>query len=348
MRLQPLTERYIAYRQALGESFQTNAIILRAFARTIGARADVAAIRARQVRAFLDGTGPVTSGWHVRHNALLGFYRYAVTRGYVAASPLPTVLPQRPPPFIPHIYTQDELRRLLRATDSYQRLRSSMEPITMRTLVLLLYGTGLRVREAVSLDRADVDLEGLLLTVRQTKFHKTRLVPFGPQLGAALAQYLARRPAPSASAEPAPFFTMRTGARVKRPTAEHCFRRICDQAGVRRADAASYQPRLHDLRHTFAVHRLTSWYRQGADVQKLLPQLSVYLGHAHLISTQVYLTVLSGISQCQGVRFSQGIERIGLSQRSSRATQNGHYWQDTPVFRRFAAADLGKSRKVQT
>ncbi|HEX5271796.1 MAG TPA: hypothetical protein VFW33_14965, partial [Gemmataceae bacterium] len=89
MKLQSVIERYIAYRQALGEKFQTNAIILRAFGRTIGTRADIAAVRARQVRAFLDGTGPITSGWHVRHNALLGFYRYAVTRGYVAASPLP-------------------------------------------------------------------------------------------------------------------------------------------------------------------------------------------------------------------------------------------------------------------
>jgi site-specific recombinase XerD len=291
MRLQLLVERYIAYRQALGESFQTNAIILRAFARAIGARAEVSAIRARRVRAFLDGSGPITSAWHVRHNALLGFYRYAITRGYVAASPLPTVLPQRPPPFVPHIYTQDELRRLLGATDSYQRQRSSMEPVTMRTLMLLLYGTGLRVREAVSLDRADVDLDDLLLTVRQTKFHKTRLVPIGPRLASELAPYLARRPTLPAPAEPAPFFTMRTGARVKRPTAENCFRRICEQAGVRRADVASYQPRLHDLRHTFAVHRLTSWYRQGADVQKLLPQLSVYLGHVHLVSTQVYLSM---------------------------------------------------------
>ena len=291
MKLQSLIERYIAYRQTLGEKFQTNAIILRAFGRAIGARADIADIRARQVRAFLDGTGPVTSGWHIRHNALLGFYRYAVSRGYVSASPLPTVLPQRPPPFVPYIYTQDELRRLLQATESYQRKRSSMEPVTMRTLMLLLYGTGLRVREGVALDRTDVDLENLLLTVRESKFYKSRLVPFGPQLRTALAQYLARHPASPVSGEPAPFFTMRTGARVRRETADACFRRVREQAGIRRADGASYQPRLHDLRHTFAVHRLTSWYRQGADVQALLPQLAVYLGHVHLISTQVYLSM---------------------------------------------------------
>jgi site-specific recombinase XerD len=277
MKLQSLIERYITYRQTLGEKFQTNAIILRAFGRTIGARADIAAVRAEQVRAFLDGTRPITSAWHVRHNALLGFYRYAVTRGYVTASPLPTVLPQRPPPFVPHIYTQDELRRLLRATESYQRIRSRMEPVTMRTLVLLLYGTGLRVHEAVALDRTDVDLDNLLLTVRQTKFYKTRLVPFGPKLGDALAKYITRRPTVAAAEEPGPFFTMRDGARVKRLTAEKCFIRMRKHAGVQRSDGASYQ--------------LTSWYRQGADVQTLLPQLAVYLGHVHLISTQVYLSM---------------------------------------------------------
>lgn len=291
MKLQSLSERYIAYRQALGESFQTNAIILRAFVRTVGARTDIAAVGARQIRSFLDGTGPLTSAWHIRHNALLGFYRYAVTRGYVAASPLPTVIPQRPPAFVPHIYSQDELRQLLEATDSYQRQRSRMEPLTMRTLVLLLYGTGLRVHEAVALNRADVDLKNLVLTVRHTKFYKTRLVPFGPKLGNALFKYAAGRPAVAASEQPVPFFTMRDGARVKRHTAERCFSRVRKHAGVQRFDGASYQPRLHDLRHTFAVHRLTGWYRQGADVQSLLPQLSVYLGHVHLISTQVYLSM---------------------------------------------------------
>src|SRR5262249_24665475 len=285
MRLQSLIERYLAYRQALGQRFKTNAIILRAFGRAIGAHAALAAVGARQVRAFLDGKGPITSAWFGRHSALLGFYHYAITRGYVAVSPLPAVLPQRPPPFVPHIYTQDELRRLLRATDSYQRKRSGLEPVTMRVLILLLYGAGLRLHEAIALDRADVDIENLLLTVRHAKFSKTRLVPFSARLGDAWAGYAAARPAPPGPAAEAPFFTMRTGTRLNKYTIEGCFLRVRQEAGVLRA-GARYQPRLHDLRHTFAVHRLTSWYRQGVDVQKLLPQLAVYLGHVHLASTQ--------------------------------------------------------------
>jgi site-specific recombinase XerD len=305
MNLQQLIEQYVAFRQALGERFQTNATILRAFGRALGEHADVSEVHAEQVSAFLAGTGPITSAWHIRHNALLGFYRYAVSRGHVAVSPLPTLVPKRPPPFVPYIYSHDELGRLLQATDSYQRNRSSMEPVTVRTVVLLLYGTGLRVREAVALDRADVDLSGSVLTIRQTKFFKTRLVPFGPPLGHALAQYVARPQSPGPLAgERVAFFTTRTGARVNQFTLEGCFRRAREHAGIQRHDGARYQPRLHDLRHTFAVHRLTSWYRQGADVQKLLPQLSVYLGHVHLGATQVYLSMTPDLLREASTRFA--------------------------------------------
>jgi integrase len=162
----------------------------------------------------------------------------------------------------------------------------------MRTLVLLLYGTGLRLSEALALDRSDVDLENHLLAVRQTKFYKSRLVPFSVRLGHALAQYVSGRPTPAPAADtPAPFFTTRSGVRLKQATIQRGFRCLRAHAGIGRRDGARSQPRLHDLRHTFAVHRLTSWYRQGADVQRLLPQLSVYLGHVHLGATQVYLSM---------------------------------------------------------
>lgn len=305
MNLQQLIERYVSYRQSLGEKFQTNGYILRAFGRTIGAEADVADVRPEQVSAFLTGPGPLTRTWHGKYHALLGFYRYAISRGHVTAAPLPTVAPKRPLPFVPHIYSNEELRRLLRATDSYQRGPGHVEPVTMRTLVLLLYGTGLRLSEALALDRPDVDLENHLLTVRQTKFYKSRLVPFSRQLGHALAQYVSDRPVPARPADmPAPFFTTRTGERLKQATVQNLFRCLRAHAGIGRTGSARYQPRLHDLRHTFAVHRLTSWYRQGADVQRLLPLLSVYLGHVHLGATQIYLSMTPELLAEANARFA--------------------------------------------
>lgn len=304
MNLHRLIEQYVGFRQSLGERFRMQAVLLRMFARRIGLTAEVADVTAEQVRAFLDGTGPLTRSWHKRHNALRGFYRYAVSRGYVVSAPLPTFIPKRPPDFVPHIYTREELQRLLQATDSYQKLRNCLEPVTMRTILLLLYGTGLRVREALSLTRADVDLEGSLITVRQTKFFKSRLVPFGSDVRQVLADYAARpQIRRGARSGQAPFFAKRDGIRVVQSTFIDSFRRLCGHAQVRRRDGARCQPRLHDLRHTFAVHRLIAWYRQGADVQRLLPQLSVYLGHVNLAGTQIYLTMTPELLQEAGTRF---------------------------------------------
>jgi integrase/recombinase XerD len=304
--LQQLIEQYVTFRQTLGERFKANAAHLRAFGRTLGCQADVADVKVEQVNTFLAGTGPVTRTWHEKHNALLGFYRYAVSRGYATMTPLPAFVPKRPPRFVPHIYSREELRQLLDETDSYQGRPCCIEPITMRTAVLLLYAAGLRVREAIHLNRPDVDLNSGVLTVRQTKFFKDRLVPFGEQLSPVLVRY-AQRAGTGVVADPdqAPFLTTRTGRRLEHRTLQDSFQRLRERAGVRRTDGARYQPRLHDLRHTFAVHRLTSWYRQGADVQKLLPQLSVYLGHAHLASTQAYLSMTPELLQEANRRFER-------------------------------------------
>jgi integrase len=306
MKLQPLIEQYITFRQALGERFRTNAAYLRAFVRAIGAQAEVTDARTEAVNAFLAGPGPLTSGWYARYNALLGFYRYAQSRGYVTVSPLPTVLPVRPGPFIPYVFSDEELRRLVTAAGAHRERRGYLEADTLRTTVLLLYGTGLRSGEAVRLDRQDVDLDSALLRVQRSKFYKSRLVPFGPQLKAVLARYRDQHPAPVTPAgEPPPFLTTRAGRRLSQRTLQACFRRVCDKAAIRREGGAGYQPRLHDLRHTFAVHRLTSWYRQGADVQNLLPHLSVYLGHAHLAATQVYLSMTPELLAEAGARFER-------------------------------------------
>ena len=305
MKLQELIEQYIAHRKSLGELQGSNAVSLRAFGRIVGSDADANGVRLDQVEAFLKGTGPVTLNWHVKLSVLRPFYRYAISRGHAATAPLPTVVPKRPPAFVPYIFTHDDLRRLLRAIDTDPRQQTCLEPLTIRTILLLLYGAGLRIREATDLDCNHVDLAQSLLTVRQSKFGKTRLVPVGPDLAKVLGRYAERI---SAADPNAPFFTTRTGDRVKNDTLQHNFRILCGQAGVVRTDGARFQPRIHDLRHSFAVHRLTSWYRQGADAQKLLPQLSVYLGHVHIRATQVYLTMTADLLHEAGQRFGRYVE----------------------------------------
>ncbi len=299
MKLQHLIEQYITFQQSLGTRFLSGAILLRAFGRALGGKASIASIRPAQVEAFLGKTGPVPRAWHTNLSLLRSFFRYAVSRGYLDVAPLPTVIPKRPPPFIPYIFAHNELHHLLQVIDADQR-NSCLEPATMRTLILLLYGAGLRVREAVDLTHADVDFRSAVLTIRNTKFGKTRLVPFGSQLSQVLTQYTVRRRTPRPEAL---FFMTRMDTPVKPDTLQHNFRILCNRAGIRRTEGATEQPRLHDLRHTFAVHRLTAWYRQGADVQRLLHPLSVYLGHVHIRYTQVYLSMTPELLHEAGQRF---------------------------------------------
>jgi integrase len=297
---------YITLKQSLGSRFHAETTILKAFRHALG---DIALVDVQpdQVARYLAGSGPVTRFWHRKYEALSGFYRFALSRGYVTCSPLPTTVPKRPPPFQPYIYSRKQLRDLLRASAVYETTsRTSLEAVTLRTLVLLLYGAGLRIGEALALTWADIDLDTALLTIRESKFYKTRLVPIGPQLTAALRGYAADRcQRGHANIADAPFFVTRAGSAMTRTQAERAFVRLRQIAGITREDGARYQPRLHDLRHSMAVHRLIAWYREGADVQRLLPLLATYLGHVNVAATQRYLTMTPELLREASQRFER-------------------------------------------
>jgi len=148
-----------------------------------------------------------------------------------------------------------------------------------------------------------VDLRQRLLCVRQSKFFKTRWVPVGPKLAGVLRDYERQRPAPPISSKC--FFLTNTGASVSRGAMEKIFAKLRLAAGVKLADGGRFQPRLHDLRHTAAVHRLVDWYRKGADVQSLLVKLSAYLGHVDIAATQKYLTWTVQLRQQASARFAR-------------------------------------------
>ncbi len=306
MKLHVVVSRYVVFRKSLGERFHNNEKMLKSFCRALGNRIDVGEVRGDQVDAFLAGTGPLSRSWHVKHSALLGFYRYALTRGYAKNSPLPMAIPKRPQPFVPYIYSREELSRLLKGALTYQKNRGRLQPFVVQTLLLFLYGTGLRVRESLALTQAEVDLAAGVVTVRESKCFKSRLVPMGPQLLKALVTYATRRKVAGHSQDGgAPFFIARNGGSINMSTLQGNFRRIRTHVSIYRMDGATYQPRIHDLRHTFAVHRLIAWYREGAEVQRLLPYLSDYLGHAYLAATSVYLSMTPELLAEASKRFEQ-------------------------------------------
>jgi integrase/recombinase XerD len=305
MRLHDLVETYIAYKRSLGMRYRSQVAVLRAYCRVMG---DVAIeeVRPDAVLAFITGTGPITARWIEYRRVLAGFYRYAISRGFATSSPLPPDVPKLPPPFTPYIYTVDELKRLLAATDTLQTPLSPLLAVTMRALLQLLYGTGMRIGEALALSLQDVDLENRVLTVRDTKFFKTRLVPIGPRLAMVLADYLSRRyQLPLPDGEASAFLATRTGLHLDYKRVNKLFCRLRKVAEIRREATARYQPRIHDIRHAAAVHRVIAWYRAGMDVQRLLPQLATYLGHVDVASTQRYLSVTPELLREASLRFER-------------------------------------------
>jgi site-specific recombinase XerD len=306
MTINDLVAHYVAFRRALGEQYIITERTLRSFCRAIGPRTPITRIRLKTVAAYLAGTGPITRSWHFKYTALKGLFRFAVSRGLLKTPPLPTEIPKCPPTLVPYIYSRTEIRRLLDAIPSFRNPCIRVEPPTLRAMLLLLYGAGLRRGEALRLSITDVDLTNSLLTIRHTKFFKSRLVPISADLTEVLREYarwrLAAHPAASATST---FFLDKRGEAVHRCALDSAFKRLRKQAGVQRSDGGRFQPRLHDLRHAFAVHRLTAWYRQGADVQRLVYHLSVYLGHDCLAHTQVYLTMTPELLQQASARFER-------------------------------------------
>ena len=215
-----------------------------------------------------------------------------MTRGHLSASPLPEPAPRIPRSFEPYIYSRDELQRLLDATEILEDNRSPLQHTTFRTLLLVLYGAGLRPSEGLRLRCCDVDLDERVLAIWDTKFFKSRLVPIGTALAAALGTYhKARQHLPMPAGTRSAFFASRTGGAITLSRLEKVFVRLREHAGIQSPPGARWQPRLHDMRHAFAVHRLIAWYREGADVQACLPLLSTYLGHVNVSGTQTYLTM---------------------------------------------------------
>jgi site-specific recombinase XerD len=302
MRVDHAVSAYVTYKQSLGMRFATEARTLKSFSKYVG-DVDLDRVGPETVRRFLDGNGQLTLFWHRKFGVLTGFYRFCLARGYVRTVPLPPRAPQCPRVFVGYIYSEDEIRRLLQAAAA--RALCNIDASTSRTLLLLLYATGLRISEALNLNLADVDLNERVLQIRETKFYKTRLVPTGTDLTQVLREYALQRFSRSPVDPDAPFLLTRRGQRVSRAGAEEAFKQMRERAEVRRSDGARYQPRLHDLRHAFALTRLVRWYREGADVQRLLPQLATYLGHVHITGTQRYLSMTPELLQQASLRFER-------------------------------------------
>ena len=217
---------------------------------------------------------------------------------------MPDTVPKLPPQRSPYVYSVDELRRLLEATSVLHINNTPLQAPMFRMLLILLYGSGMRVGEALHLTLRDIDLIDKIVSVRHTKFFKTRLVPIGPKLTLELAAYIQRRrDLPLPLGDDSRLFTTKTGRGWPYPHVNTSFHNVRRAAGIVCA-ADCPPPRIHDIRHTAAVHRVVAWYRAGRDVQRLLPRLATYLGHIDIKSTQRYLHMTTDLLQEASRRFA--------------------------------------------
>ena len=208
--------------------------------------------------------------------------------------------------FIPHIYSRADVERLLKAAhqlkaSSYCPLRSEMSYL----LIALLYTAGLRRGEALKLRLCDINWDDRCINIRDTKFFKSRVVPLSPSMMKALDRYLElchRTGIPSNRESPL-FQNVRARRAYSGGWAGDMFRVVCERAGLWHGSTSRL--RLHDLRHSFAVHRLEDWYRAGGDVQSKLGLLSTYMGHTGLAGTQRYLTMTPELLQHASDRFER-------------------------------------------
>lgn len=303
--LEQALEDYLSVRRSLGYQLRQPAGLLRNFVAFLQAEGASRITTELALRWAIQPTAVEPYRWAARLGMVRRFAAwYSATEPRTEIPPA-GLLPYRRRRKPPHIYSDEQIERLLGRT---QQLPSSsgLRARTYATLFGLLVATGMRVNEALGLDRPDVDLKVGILHIRRTKFGRSRYVPVHPTTVAALRKYAEIRdrlfPAPPTTA----FFIAEHGERITTAMAEYTFAKVSQQVGLRApAKHHGYGPRLQDMRHRFAARTLIHWYRAGLDVEREFPKLSTYLGHVHVTDTYWYLEAVPELLQLATERLTQ-------------------------------------------
>lgn len=278
--LRELVETYLRVRRALGYKLEREEYLLGQFCDYLEQEKRPVTVESMVGWAIAPGGSP---GWHrLRLIAVRSFTRWA--HGFDPGIPVPPagLLPRRCPRAVPYIYTPEQIAALMSRAGSLPR---PMVAATYRTLIGLLAATGLRVGEAINADRAN--LRDGVLTIADTKFGKTRLIPLHPSVQEVLTGYQKTREQLLGSAVTDALLVSSAGTRLLYKNVHFVFHRLVTQAGIE-PRSPGCRPRIHDLRHTFAVRTMIDAYHEG-DPSGVLPVLSTYLGHANPGSTYWYL-----------------------------------------------------------
>lgn len=303
--MQAAVERYLEDRRRLGFVLTAPATELARFARYADAREHrgplTQDLMLSWAREHVHRTSDVTAAR--RLEILLPFAAYY--RQFEPGTQIPPrgILGRGHRRLAPHIYTDQEILQLLDAAGRLT-LTWPLRALTYRSLFGLIAAAGLRLSEALKLTLGEVDLLAAALTVRQTKFHKSRCLPLHPSTVRELELYRQARDRCQSTEDSAPFFVSRDGGHLPTRTVENVFRRLQPGLGWRARGGHPY-PRIHDLRHTMAVRRLQRWRESGQSIDHAMFWLCTYLGHAKISDTYWYLSGIPELMDTIGARFER-------------------------------------------
>jgi len=288
--LRKAIENYLSMRRALGFKLRLPAGMLREFASFLERERASHITTTLAARWATQPVGVQPAQWANRLGVVRRFARFLSASDPRTEVPPLGLLPYRYQRRPPYIYQDAEIRQLLHAAGRIGSA-SGLRAASYSTLIGLLAVSGLRISEAIALDDQDVDLAQGVLTIRRTKFGKSRLVPLHPSTTRALRRYRRTRDRIRPQRPSAALFVGEQGRRLSEWAVRWTFNKLSRETGLR-GPTDRRGPRLHDLRHRLAVKTLIGWYRRGVDVEARLPVLSTYLGHGHVTDTYWYLSAV--------------------------------------------------------
>lgn len=314
MKLSEAIDGYIRYKRSSGVIFGWGVRILQLFRNKVG---DIP-LDLITVPNVLDFTNAPFKSAHtsrIEWGLLEHFFDYWSVRGKMPFLLLPPPrATERRQVFIPYIYTRFQIRSLLNATKVCQRRAQSLDALTFRTFLLTLYATGARFTEILNLRFEDLMLKQSRITFSGTPSTPYRQLPVSPDLRPVLEAFINERPCKRGR-----IFLTKMGQPIRRQCLSARFQQLRRIAGIVRKDGA--QPRIQDLRPTFAVHRITSWIKNGSDLNRMLPALATYMGYVGLESADRFLSLTPE-------RFRKDLEKLSPQRGRKR-------WRDDPDLMRF-------------
>lgn len=306
-------EQYTSWKRANGYEFFGGVAILSKLIKFTG-EIEISDLTSEDMLGCLNQK-PLSNGtWTNRYWVMRRFMEYCSSRGLIPLREMPTPKLRRRTIFVPYIFTTIEIRSLLEATKSHLSPTYIMDQPTLRAIIVLLYATGLQIGEVCRLRGEDVDLSNCFIRVRGVEVQQDRIIPIGSDLCDVLREYKIWRT--TLPAELPYLFVTRKGRQSHSGSIAKYFQKLRQASRVHRRDDSHLQPRISDLRFTFAVHRISNAIENGEDLNRLLPALAAYMGQVGLGATTRYLALTPG-------RFRRSLDKLSPQRELG-------YWKNDP------------------